>query len=277
MTRLEAPASANPACLPFLKWAGGKRWLAKRHLDIIPSAYERYFEPFLGSAAMFFALRPREALLSDLNAELVETFLAIQSDWRAVARRLMRYHRLHSRTFYYSVRQSRPRSTAARAARLIYLNRTCWNGLYRVNLRGEFNVPKGTKERVVLQTDNFEGVRDLLQCAQLVVSDFESVIRRAGRRDLVFADPPYITSHANNGFLKYNERLFSWSDQVRLRNSLVEASRRGAYVVATNANTRAIHDLYATHFRVTKASRSSVIASSSRWRGMKSELIITNY
>jgi DNA adenine methylase len=276
MTPFETTGSTNRVCVPFLKWAGGKRWLAYRHLDIIPSNYRCYFEPFLGSGAIFFALRPRKAVLSDLNTELVETFLAIRGNWKAVAERLRRYQRLHSNEFYYAARRSNPRVASARAARFIYLNRTCWNGLYRVNLRGEFNVPKGTKEHVVLATDDFEAVHDILQNARVVSSDFEPIIDMAGKRDLIFADPPYITSHVNNGFLKYNERLFSWNDQVRLRNSLVKAARRGAHIVATNANTAAIRSLYEKDFTVATASRASVIAGSSLWRGTKTELIVNN-
>jgi len=276
MTHSETTDSANRVCVPFLKWAGGKRWLANRHPGIIPSNYSRYFEPFLGSGALFFALRPRDAVLCDLNSELVETFLAIRENWRAVADRLRHYQRSHSKAFYYAARRSRPRVAAARAARFIYLNRTCWNGLYRVNLRGEFNVPKGTKERVVLPTDDFETVHKILQNVRVVSSDFEPIIDMAGKRDLIFADPPYITAHVNNGFLKYNERLFSWGDQVRLRDSLVKAACRGAYIVATNADTTAIRNLYEKDFNLTTVSRASVIAGSSRWRGTKTELVIRN-
>jgi DNA adenine methylase Dam len=143
---------------PFLKWAGGKRWLVKRHLDSIPVSYNRYIEPFLGSAAMFFFLEPREAILADLNPELIAAYSAIKYNWKGVALLLASYQRWHCKAFYYDIRNSQPPSESARVARFIYLNRTCWNGLYRVNLRGEFNVPKGTKENVVLKADNFRRV-----------------------------------------------------------------------------------------------------------------------
>src|SRR5437879_6194622 len=121
--------SAQEECSPFLKWAGGKRWFVNRYLDIIPADFGRYIEPFLGSGALFFALQPKEAVLSDLNADLVETFAAIKGDWKKVVSLLRKYHYLHSTSFYYRVRSSRPQSKTARAARFIYLNRTCWNGL----------------------------------------------------------------------------------------------------------------------------------------------------
>jgi DNA adenine methylase len=200
------PQSNN--CLPFLKWAGGKRWFVARYLDLLPSQFNRYIEPFLGSGALFFAMRPRTAILADLNADLIATYVAIQEDWKPVVRILGRYDREHSRKFYYLVRGSRPETLHGRAARFIYLNRTCWNGLYRVNTRGEFNVPVGTKEKVLLDADDFCQASVLLKRATLMASDFGQVVCQAGRGDLIFADPPYVTAHSQNGFLKYNEKLF---------------------------------------------------------------------
>jgi len=263
-------------CPPFLKWAGGKRWLVKRCLDFFPQRFIRYIEPFLGSGALFFALKPRTAILADLNADLIETYFALRQNHADVLSALKRYQHQHSKRFYYSLRASRPRSLTSRAARFIYLNRTCWNGLYRVNTRGQFNVPRGTKENVVLASDRFDLVQGLLKNASLMVSDFEPTIELANAGDLVFADPPYVTSHAQNGFLKYNERLFCWADQVRLRDCLVRAVNRGVFVVATNADSPAIRALYEKPFKVTAVSRKSVIAASSDYRGHRTELVISN-
>jgi DNA adenine methylase len=191
-----------------------------------------------------------------------------------VVRILAEYDTKHSKEFYYFVRSSRPKTLHGRAARFIYLNRTCWNGLYRVNTRGEFNVPVGTKEKVLLDADDFCQASVLLRDVALVASDFERVVRRARRGDLVFADPPYVTAHSQNGFLKYNEKLFSWADQIRLRDALIAAKKRGATIVATNADTPSIRALYEEHFKVSSATRSSVIASVARNRGRTSELII---
>ena len=225
---------------------------------------------------MFFALEPGRAVLSDLNRELIAAYSAIKDDWMGVASLLGRYQLQHSKTFYYEMRRSEPPSESARAARFIYLNRTCWNGLYRVNLRGEFNVPKGTKENVVLETDDFRRLSLALERASLVASDFEPIIRRACKGDLIFADPPYVTSHSNNGFLKYNEKLFSWDDQVRLRDCLLEAKEKGVHVLATNADTPPIRKLYEEHFSVRSVTRSSVIAAGPDRRGVTSELIVTS-
>src|SRR5258706_16334987 len=127
--------------IPFVKWAGGKRWFVSRHLDLVPTRYNQYIEPFLGSGALFFALKPAKAVLADLNSDLIGTYSAIQTDWKRVLAILRGYHRDHSKAFYYAVRESEPRLLHQRAARFIYLNRTCWNGLYRVNVLGRFNVP----------------------------------------------------------------------------------------------------------------------------------------
>lgn len=269
--------NAQEECLPFLKWAGGKRWFVNRFFDIIPVNFGRYIEPFLGSGAIFFGLQPKEAILADLNPDLVETFVAIKEDWKRVVAILQKYHTLHSTPFYYRVRSSRPRSKVARAAKFIYLNRTCWNGLYRVNKLGKFNVPVGTKESVILGSDDFGRASALLKRARLMTADFELVISTAMRGDLVFADPPYVTAHSQNGFLKYNEKLFSWGDQVRLKESLDRAKERGVQILATNADTPSIRRLYEKSFTVRTATRSSIIAASSNNRGKSNELIVTSW
>jgi DNA adenine methylase len=248
-----------------------------RFFDLLPTNFGRYIEPFLGSGALFFALQPRKAILSDLNADLIQTFTAIKKDWKAVDAALRRFQSLHSTAFYYRTRSSRARSDATRAARFIYLNRTCWNGLYRVNIRGQFNVPLGTKDSVLLDSDNFPRTSSLLKRTSLLSADFEPVIAKARRGDLVFADPPYVTAHSQNGFLKYNERLFSWDDQVRLMECLRKAKKNGVQVLATNADTPSIRKLYAKSFTVRAATRPSIIAASSGRRGTVSELVISSW
>jgi DNA adenine methylase len=262
-------------CLPFLKWAGGKRWLVNQCCHLIPTEYNTYIEPFLGSGAMFFALQPKKAILADLSLELVETYDAIRIDWSSVLKTLRKHHRCHSRDYYYHVRSSSPENPTDRAARLIYLNRTCWNGLYRVNRQGKFNVPIGTKTEVCLPTDDFERVHQLLSRARLIGSDFEQVIEMAKSGDLLFVDPPYTTLHSENGFVKYNEKLFSWSDQVRLRDCLTRARQRGVSIIATNADHVSIRKLYCKGFSIQSLRRASVIASNSHYRQATRELLIT--
>lgn len=148
-----------------------------------------------------------------------------------------------------------------RAARFIYLNRTCWNGLYRVNLNGEFNVPIGTKTEVIYEEDNFQEISELLSHAIIYQADFEELIDKASRNDLIFVDPPYTVRHNHNGFIKYNEKLFSWDDQERLFYSLNRAKKRGAIVVGTNAYHKCIRDLYGDTFNSCATERRSQISA----------------
>lgn len=261
--------------IPFLKWPGGKRWFVQRALKRMPRKFDRYVEPFLGGGAVYFALRPKVALLADVNSRLIETYEAVQSDWLLVGRELKRHHAAHSRDYYYEERERSRRTPHTRAAQFIYLNRTCWNGLYRVNLNGMFNVPIGTKTAVVLDTDDFEEVSALLSRATLKCCDFESVLDECGQGDFVFVDPPYTVKHNLNGFIKYNEKLFSWEDQVRLKNAVARAAARGAKLLVTNANHSSVRELYRDVGSIEVASRASVLAASADYRVETSELVIT--
>lgn len=260
--------------LPFLKWAGGKRWLAENHSSLLAVDYKRYIEPFVGSGAIFFSLQPTSAILGDKNERLIEAYQAIKNDWEKVREILITHHKNHSVEYYYEMRRRKCRTQETRAAQFIYLNRTCWNGLYRVNRQGEFNVPVGTKTNVLLSTDNFEMVSKLLAGAELISGDFESVIDKSRAGDFVFVDPPYTVKHNYNGFVKYNESIFSWDDQVRLRDSVERAVKRGAKVIVTNACHESIKNLYQDLGRLTTLSRASVIAGKSSARGRYEEVVI---
>lgn len=259
--------------LPFLKWAGGKRWLVRHHAELVPDFSGVYCEPFLGSGAMFFHVLPKAALLSDRNSELVEAYKAIKDDWRAVLSKLKEHHRKHSPDYYYVVRDSSPTKPHTKAARFIYLNRTCWNGLYRVNLKGKFNVPVGTKQNALLATDDFESVSRALSFADLICGDFEEIVNQAGRGDFVFVDPPYTVKHNHNGFIKYNENLFSWDDQVRLKSSIDKAVFRGAKVLVSNADHESVRELYGD-YKQHPLDRLNVLSGNPQFRGRYSELII---
>lgn len=265
----------STAVLPFLKWAGGKRWLSPLAIKLRGMEIRRYFEPFLGSGAMFFGVEPQIAYLSDTNADLVDTYKALQQDWSSVLNKLREHDRKHCADYYYKIRAQSPIKMHTRAARFIYLNRTCWNGLYRVNRFGVFNTPIGTKLRAVLETDDFELVSKRLKEVRLSVSDFEKSIDMSGKGDLVFADPPYTVRHQYNGFIKYNERLFSWMDQERLCGALIKAKRRGAAIICTNADHKSIRELYGADFELTPVKRYSAIAGSGGVRGNYAELLVT--
>lgn len=261
--------------MPFLKWAGGKRWLIGAHLDLFPVDYNHYIEPFLGSGATFFTMNPAHAILSDSNEWLIETYKAIKKDWKRVVDYLRVHQRKHSLSYYYQVRDGEARNEFTRAAKLIYLNRTCWNGLFRVNRKGEFNVPIGTKQKVILDSDDFENVSRRLRKARLLNCDFEVAINAACEGDFIYADPPYIVNHQNNGFVKYNNKLFTWSDQERLSEALFRAYRRGAKIILSNAMHYSIRSLYKDWCDVIILQRASVISGSNNGRGICKEYVIT--
>lgn len=259
--------------VPFLKWAGGKRWLAASIAPVTLKPESTYFEPFVGSGAMYFSSTPQKAVLSDANSELIEAFSVIKDFPEAVFSVLKTHSTKHSTDYYYQVRATRCRTPVTRAARFIYLNRTCWNGLYRVNKSGEFNVPKGTKTSVILESDDFFLISEILKNAELICSDFEAQIDRAKDGDFIFADPPYTVRHKHNGFIKYNENLFSWEDQERLCAALWRAKGRGASVLVTNADHYSIRALYAD-FDIEETSRYSAISGAAKKRGRFDELLI---
>lgn len=268
----------SPVLVPFLKWPGGKRWLVGNYTDLMPEKYGTYIEPFLGAGSVYFHLKPKVALLGDVNDDLVNAYRAIKDNWSTVESSLKYRQRRHSKDadgYYYWLRDRTPSDTAQKASRLIYLNRTCFNGIYRVNRRGEFNVPRGSKDKVVIETDNFRAMSDLLQGAELVAGDFEPLVDRAGRNDFVFCDPPYTVRHNYNGFRKYNEVLFSWTDQERLAKALHRAVKRGAKVICTNANHESVRDLYLTaEFTLQTVTRRSHISADNSSRRYFEELII---
>lgn len=269
---MDAKISNESRVIPFLKWAGGKRWLTYRIAGITPKG--RYFEPFLGSAAMFFHSAPSSAVLSDCNRDLIGTYQALQADHMEVFKHLAEHAKRHSKEYYYELRDRSCRNQFTRAAKFIYLNRTCWNGLYRVNKQGSFNVPKGTKDSVLLDDDAFELVAARLQNAELACADFEDQINKAEAGDFIFADPPYTVRHQYNGFVKYNETLFSWDDQVRLRDALRRAKQRGAEILLTNADHESIRSIYADGFEISEAQRYSAISGIKKSRGTYAELLI---
>lgn len=260
---------------PFLKWAGGKRWFVRNHFDLIPKNFNRYIEPFLGGGAVFFHLAPDDAILGDINPDVIAVYEGLKTNWKFIKKSLQYHQRMHCDKYYYQVRDKRTKDPLQQASRMIYLNRTCFNGIYRVNLDGVFNVPRGSKNAVLLDTDDFEAISKRLENATIRLSDFEELIDEAQEGDLVFADPPYTVRHNLNGFIKYNEKLFLWSDQERLAKALVRAQLRGAYIVSTNANHHSVRKLYEdSNFVLKTVSRFSGISASPDNRKQYEELVL---
>jgi DNA adenine methylase len=264
--------SATPRS--FLRWAGSKRALLPYIVKALPSSFQTYHEPFLGSGSLFFLLRPGSAFLSDSCPALIETFDAVRANVSAVLRYLRPLK--PDRDLFYEVRSSRSEGPFKRAAEFIYLNKTCWNGLYRVNSRGEFNVPYGLpKTDFVIDEENLRACSAALagRHVRLRCADFETALHDVEPRDLVFLDPPYVTRHNNNGFIDYNEKLFSWPDQMRLARVARELADRGAHVLVTNAFHSDVIDLY-EGFTVLPIDRASTLASSPAKRSRVSEALL---
>jgi DNA adenine methylase len=258
-----------------LKWAGGKQWLAPLAASIVPAQFNgTYYEPFLGGGAMYFAGRPSKAVLSDLNRTLITTYEALQSDVEKVISTLRQYP--YDEDFFVELRATRPRVPHRVAARLIYLNKAAFNGLYRENLRGEFNVPFGRYTNPgICQEQRLRAAAAALKGARLVSGDFEAVVSSARRGDLVYFDPPYITGHSNNGFMKYNASLFAWPDQTRLAASANALREKGVIVVISNAAHPSIARLYEGFSKYSRR-RDSLIAGDSRHRAETAEVLFAS-
>jgi DNA adenine methylase len=235
--------------VPFLKWAGGKRQILPDILRRLPERCETYHEPFLGGGAVFFALAARgafrRAVLGDRNADLIDAYLGVRDDVERVITRLARMP--HDRSFYERLRALDPRklSGAQRAARIIYLNRTCYNGLYRVNRAGQFNVPFGRYENPrILDRENLRAASRALRGAALGAGDFEAVLARARPGDVVYFDPPYVPLSATASFTAYDREAFGPDEQRRLARVLEALRRRGVYAVLSNSDVRVTRALY---------------------------------
>ena len=272
---------------PFVKWAGGKTQLLNKIKELLPINYNRYYEPFVGGGALFLYLAPKEAFINDINKELISAYLCFQNDYLydSLVRELERCENEHSQEFYYRVREidRLPNFStlpiSIHAARLIYLNKACFNGLYRVNAKGYFNVPSGNKEKVkTFDRDNFIALKKYFSSAKIHISstDFEEVVGSAQKGDFVYFDPPYDVYPNKNGFVDYSKEGFKKEEQERLAKTFKNLNEKGVYVMLSNHNTEFINELYKDfNIHVVKAKR--MINSKADGRGDVEEVLITNY
>lgn len=271
-----APSLADaPHARPFLKWAGGKSQLLPEILARFPPAFRRYHEPFLGGGAVFFALAPARATLSDINADLVAAYEALRDDVEGVIAEL-RQHRAEEE-HYYRVRAQSSASLgrAAGAARTIFLNRTCYNGLYRVNSKGEFNVPYGRYAHpTICNADNLRLAAIALQNVELRCENALAVGALAARGDLVYFDPPYDPLSTTSSFTSYARGGFGRDEQAALADVFGTLAERGVHVVLSNSDTPLIRDLYA-RFRIESVYARRAINSRADRRGHVREVIVT--
>lgn len=265
---------------PFIKWAGGKRRLLKELTAGLPK-FESYHEPFVGGGALFFELSNmhliNQAHLYDYNEDLITTYEEIKKEPSALINELKKPEYKNEKSKFYEIRSKNPKSTLKRAARLIYLNHTAYNGLYRVNTKGVFNAPFGNyKKPKFFETDVIYSDSNALQKAELHSGDFSMVLEHAHRGDLVYFDPPYNPLSKTSSFTSYTSADFSSKDQERLAHAVKSLDKRGCFVMLSNSSTELIKNLYeGYHFRTVYANRA--INCKANCRGKIAELIITNW
>lgn len=271
---------------PFVKWAGGKRQIMDKLMNYVPHEFDTYYEPFVGGGALLFELSPKKAVINDSNKELMNVYevLCNEEKFKKLCSTLNSYERDHSEEFYYEIRnKDRNKNTFnrlsdyTRAARTIYLNKACFNGLYRVNSKNEFNVPFGKKAKVntyeggnLITVSNYLTMNDI----KILSVDFEEAVSSAKKGDFVYFDPPYDSETST--FNSYTEDGFGKEQQRRLAKVYKELDEKGVYVMLSNHNTMLINELYKDfNIHVIEAKRN--INSNGNKRGKVEEVIITNY
>jgi DNA adenine methylase len=248
-----------------------------KHVQSLVSEFkfENYHEPFLGGAAVYFSLSvPGKKYLSDINQELIETYTSLRDEKEAVISVLKTFS--NDKEAYYQVRSSTYSDSASRAARFIFLNQTSFNGIYRVNAKGEYNVPFGNRSTRFLDIDRLSKSSEALQGAIIKCGDFTVFEESVSAGDLVFLDPPYTVSHNNNSFIKYNQKLFSLDDQIRLQQFIKRIKIKGAYYILSNAAHPKIKEIFNSSDTLVTLERASLIGGKKASRGMVDEYLFTN-
>ena len=270
---------------PFVKWAGGKRSIIHELIQFSPKIFDTYYEPFVGGGALLFELSPRKAIINDYNKELMNVYSCIKDEEKLVlmCNELNKHETNHSETYYYKIRDLDKDKKKfnkipdyKRAARTIYLNKACFNGLYRVNSNNEFNVPSGKRSKVNTHSENLGIIHCFLNMndIQLLSTDFVDAVKTAKQGDFIYFDPPYDSDTST--FNSYTENGFGKEDQIRLAELFKELDLRGCYVMLSNYNTSLIRELYqGHHFHYVEAQRN--IGANAKDRGIVEEVIITNY
>lgn len=266
---------------PFVKWAGGKQQLLVQLLKLVPKNYHRYWEPFVGGGALFFRLSPKSATLVDANAELINAYKVVQSDVGGLITELEKY-RYDEEAFYQIRDWDRhsgfiTRSPVERAARFIYLNRTCFNGLYRVNSKGEFNVPFGRHTNpTIVHRDNLLHCSEVLKDTEIYAGDFDSIEKNVEQGDFVYFDPPYVPLTNTSSFTSYTTDGFTIDMQTALRDLCVRLDQKGIRWIVSNSSSFIIRELY-SGFRISTVLAHRAINSKGAKRGAIEEVIVRNF
>lgn len=262
---------------PFLKWAGGKTQLLGELHKYVPNNYNKYIEPFIGGGAMFFSLNLNESIISDSNEELIITYKQVKTNVNNVIAHLETFE--HKEEFYYDIRSLDPTELedGYRAARLIYLNKTCFNGLYRVNKKGLFNVPYGKGNGNFLNEEVLRNASEFLQETTIINGDYLAVLNEfATEGDFIFLDPPYYPVGKYSDFKRYTKEFFYHEDQVQLKNEFERLVNMGCKVVLTNSDHEVILDLY-SEFKVDIIETRRVISSNAKTRKGKDIIVVGGY
>ena len=273
---------------PFVKWAGGKRQLIPTLNQNLPESFGTYYEPFLGGGALLFHIlskkNSQKCSISDLNSDLVLAYTVIRDRPDALIISLKNHEKNYqtdSDSYYYSIRQSNPRSEIEKTSRLIFLNRTCFNGLYRVNSKGKFNVPLGkyTNPNIVNE-ENIRSVSHILQSSKISINcrDFEAVLSDAKKGDLIYFDPPYQPVSTTANFTSYTNKNFIYDDLKRLAELCFKLDSKGCNVLLSNSDSNEVSDIFSSNsWKVTKIETNRSINSNSKKRTGHFELLIKNY
>ncbi|MEZ7549686.1 DNA adenine methylase [Streptococcus sp. 20925_1_22] len=270
---------------PFTKWTGGKRQLLGELRSYMPETYGRYFEPFVGGGALFFDLAPEKAVINDFNEELINAYRQIKNNPAELINLLIKHKENNNKDYYLALRSADrdgriSRMTGVeRAARILYMLRVDFNGLYRVNSKNQFNVPYGRyKNPKIVDVDLLYQISEYLNenDVEILQTDFAEAVKDAQTGDFVYFDPPYIPLNETSSFTSYTHEGFSYEEQVRLRDTFKELTERGVYAMLSNSSSPLVEELYKDfNIYFVEAQRTNGAKSSSR--GKISEIIVTNY
>lgn len=273
---------------PFVKWAGGKRQLIPILNENLPETFGTYFEPFLGGGALLFHMlterNGQKCSISDLNADLILSYATVRDRIDELIASLKNHEKKYqkdSKSYYYSIRESNPRGEIEKTSRLLFLNRTCFNGLYRVNSKGKFNVPLGkyTNPNIVNE-ENLRSVSNFLQSNKISIQcrDFQKVLRDAKKGDLVYFDPPYQPISETANFTSYTNKDFTKDDLERLAKICIDLDAKGCNVLLSNSDSKLVADMFSEKpWKVSKIQANRSINSNSKKRTGHFELLIKNY
>ncbi|MFM0790636.1 DNA adenine methylase [Streptococcus suis] len=275
----------QPTLQPFTKWTGGKRQLLPIIKSLMPDNYNSYFEPFIGGGAVFFELIPKKAIINDFNSELINCYRQIKDNPQKLIQLLTKHQENNSKEYYLELRavdrdnRINKMTDVERAARIMYMLRVNFNGLYRVNSKNQFNVPYGRyKNPKIVDSDLILSISQYLNKnnIEILTGDFEKAVEDVGAGDFVYFDPPYIPLSETSAFTSYTHEGFSYEEQVRLRDVFRKLDKKGAYVMLSNSSSPLVEELY-KGFNIHKVEAIRTNGAKASSRGKISEFIVTNY